>query len=150
MLGFLVPLYGTGLFAYYKRPDLPIARLLLVAASCWTVDLCLAGVLKGVHDQEGLVRELWPVAAVGGFIAMGALVFSALFVALFPDGRYERPYEHVAARSMLALLAVPALNVFTSATVDVAPEAVSRHETPNPLRVGWLSGLDDFVDGWPI
>ena len=147
MLGFLVPLYGTGLFAYYKRPDLPIARLLLVAASCWTVDLSLAGVLDGIHDKEGLVREVWPVAAVGGFIAMGALVFSALFVALFPDGRYERPYEHVAARSMLALLAVPALNVFTSATVDVAPEAVSRHETPNPLRVGWLSGLDDFVDG---
>jgi signal transduction histidine kinase len=147
VLGFLVPLYGTALFAYYKRPDLPIARLLLVAASCWTVNLSLAGVLDGIHDQEGLVSELWPVALIGGLVEMGALVFSALFMALFPAGRYERPYERVAARVMLALLAVPALDAFTSPTADVAPEASGAHETSNPLQIGGLSGLDDLVDG---
>jgi signal transduction histidine kinase len=147
VLGFLVPLYGTGLFAYYKRPDLPITRLLFVAASCWTVNLSAAGVLEGIHDREGVVSELWPVVLIGGFIEMGALIFSALFVGLFPHGRYERPHERVAATAMLALLAVPALDVFTSATWDVAPEASGSHETSNPLQIGALSGLDDFVDG---
>jgi hypothetical protein len=146
VLGFLVPLYGTGLFAYYKRPDLQIARLLLVAASCWTVDLSIAGIADGVHDQEGLVSELWPVGLLAGFTSMAALVFSALFVALFPDGRYDRPYERVAARAMLALLTVPGLDVFTSETVDVVPEAGGRDEVSNPLYLRGLSGLDDVVD----
>ena len=146
VLAFLVPLYGTALFAYLMRPDLPIARLLLVAASCWTVNLSMAGVLDGIHEQEGLVSELWPVVLLGGFTEMGALVFSALFVALFPDGVYGRPYERFAARSMLTLLAVPALAVVTTPTVDVAPEAAGRHEVSNPLQVGGLSGLDGAVD----
>jgi signal transduction histidine kinase len=145
VVAFLVPLYGTGLFAYLKRPDLPIARLLFVAASCWTVNLSGAGVLDGIHEQDGVVSELWPVALVGGFTHMGALVFSALFVALFPDGAYGRPYERYAAGGMLALLAVPALAVVTTPTVDVAPEAAGR-EVSNPLQVGSLSGLDGAVD----
>ena len=147
VLGFLVPLYGTGLFAFYRRPDLPIARLLLVAASCWTVDLSIAGVADGVYDQEGLVSELWAVGLLAGFTSIAAVVFSALFVALFPDGRYERPYERVASWAMLALFAVPALDVFTSATVDVVPEAGDPDEVSNPLHLGGLSGLDDLVDG---
>ena len=146
VLAFLVPLYGTGVFAYYKRPDLPIARLLVVAASCWTVDLSMTGVLDGIHEQEGFVSELWPLGLLGGFVVMGALVFSALFVALFPSGVYERPYERVAGRAMLALLAVPALDVLTSPTVDLGPDASGVHETSNPLQVGGLSGLDGLVD----
>ena len=146
VLAFLVPLYGTGLFAYFKRPDLPIARLLFVAASCWTVTLSGAGVLEEIHDQQGLVSELWPVVLLGGFSQMGALVFSALFVALFPDGVYGRPYERVAARAMLALLAVPVVAVVTSTTVDVAPEASGNTEVSNPLQVGSLSGQGGAVE----
>jgi signal transduction histidine kinase len=146
VLAFLLPLYGIGLFAYLKRADLPIARLLFVAASCWTVNLAGAGVLDGIYEQEGVVSELWPVVLLGGFSQMGALVFSALFVALFPDGVYGRPYERVAARAMLALLAVPAIAVVTSPMADVAPEADGSHEVSNPLEVGWLSGLDEVVD----
>jgi signal transduction histidine kinase len=146
VLGFLIPLYGIGLFAYLKRPDLPIAGLLLVAASCWTVDLSMEGVLGEIHDHKGLVTGLWPLGLVAGLTGMAALVFSALFVALFPDGVYGRRYEAVAARAMLALLAVPVLNVFTSPTVDLAPEAGGDHVTSNPLHAGGLSGLNDLVD----
>jgi signal transduction histidine kinase len=144
---FLVPLYATGLFAFLKRPDLPIARLLLVAASMWTVSLSLGGLMDGVYEHEGLVRGLWPVAALAAWAGMGALVFSAAFVALFPDGVYGRRYERVAVTAMLALLVVPVLDLFTSSKLDLAPEAGSgRHEISNPLEISGLSALDDLVD----
>ena len=148
----LVPLIGWGgqinlaPLAYAKRPDLPIARLLLVAASCWTVDLSIAGVADSVYDREGLVDGLWPVGLLAGFTSMAALVSSALFVALFPDGVPAKRYERVAARAMLALLAVPFLDVLTSPRVEVAPEAGGSNEVSNPLHAGLPSGLDDVVD----
>jgi signal transduction histidine kinase len=147
-LGFILSLYATGLFAFVKRPDLPIARLLFVAACCWTVLLCLTGLLEGIHEREGLVRGVWPLAVLASLANMAAIVFSAVFVALFPDGRYGRRYERVAVGAMLGLLVVAALDLFTSPRLELVPDSVSgRRDIANPLEVGGLSALDDLVDG---
>jgi signal transduction histidine kinase len=146
-LAFMVPLYATGVFAFLKRPDLPIARLLLVAACCWTVSLSVAGLLDGIHEEEGLVEGVWPLAVLASLANLAAPVLSAVFVALFPDGRYGRRYERVAVGAMLAMLAIAALDLFTSARLDLASDSVSgRREIENPLEIGGLSALNAPVD----
>lgn len=146
-LGFLVPLYGVGVFAYLKRPDLPITGLLLLAGSLWTVNLCVGALMEEVYDREGLISGLWPLAAPAALVQMGALVFSAAAVGLFPDGLYGARYERWTARAMLALVPIGALDIVTSPTVDLAPEAASgRSETSNRLEIEALSPLDGPVD----
>jgi signal transduction histidine kinase len=144
-LAFVVPLYATGVFALAKRPDLPIARLLLVAACLWTIALALGGVLDGVHDQEGRVRALWPLAALVAAGDTAAIVLSAVFVALFPTGTAERRFERWAVGAMLGLMLVAVLDLFTSDTLELAPEGGA--EISNPLEVGALASLDGAVDG---
>jgi hypothetical protein len=67
VLGFVLPLYATGLFAYWKRPDLPVARLLLAVGAMWMVTQGTQGLLEGIYQQEGRISELWPVAMLGRF-----------------------------------------------------------------------------------
>jgi hypothetical protein len=144
-LAFVVPLYATGVFAFLKAPDLPIARLLLVAACLWTIGLALGGVLEGVYDQEGRVRELWPLAALVGAGETAAIVLSAAFVALFPTGTAERRFERWAVAAMLGLIAVAVLDLFTSPTLELKPD--DGGEISNPIEVGALSSLNGTVDG---
>jgi signal transduction histidine kinase len=141
--GFLVPLYATGLYAFWRRPDLPVARLLLTAGCLWAIfasgDFLLRAVLENDPDTPGL----W--LANLALLSAGCASFSIALtlLALFPDGRYRRAYERRLVRAAWVLpVAVPLLAALTSPSFHVAYDT-GTPEIANPGAVSDLEGLAD-------
>lgn len=134
--GFLVPFAATGLYAFWRRPDLPVARLLLTAGSLWALfasgDLLLRAVLERDPDRQGL----WIANLV--LIGVGCAAFSVALtlLALFPDGRYQRAYERRLIRAVWGLqVVVPVLAALLTPRFHVAYDG-STPEISNPAAVG--------------
>lgn len=133
--GFLVPFAATGLYAFWRRPDLPVARLLLTASSLWALfasgDLVLRAVLEQDPDRQGL----WIANLV--LIGVGCAAFSVALtlLALFPDGRYQRAYERRLIRAVWGLqVVVPVLAALLTPRFHVAYDG-STPEISNPVAV---------------
>lgn len=133
--GFLVPFAATGLYAFWRRPDLPVARLLLAAGSLWALfasgDLILRAVLEQDPDRQGF----WIANLV--LIGVGCAAFSVALtlLALFPDGRYQRAYERRLIRAVWGLqVVVPVLAALLSPRFHVAYDG-STPEISNPVAV---------------
>jgi signal transduction histidine kinase len=139
--GFLIPLYATGCFAFWRRPDLSIARLLLATSSAWVLfsggDLLLRALLDQGHDSG-----LWAanLALIGTGCA--SFVFTLGLLGLFPDGRYHRAYERRMVRAAAAIaVAVPVLAAITSPDLRIAFDS-STPSVSNPIALSGLEGLE--------
>jgi signal transduction histidine kinase len=140
--GFLVPFAATGLYAFWRRPDLPVARLLLAASSLWALfasgDLLLRAVLEQDPDTPGL----WIANLVLLSAGCAAFAVALTLLALFPDGRYQRGYERWLIRPVWALpIVVPLLAALLTPTFHLAYDR-STPEIANPAAIVGLKGLE--------
>jgi signal transduction histidine kinase len=143
-LGFVAPLYATGLFALIRRPDLPIARLLSATGSAWALFSYGENLLRAVVDAHPGATGLWLPALflVSALSATFALTFTLL--ALFPDGRWHGARERWAVWACWAVaLAVPVLVLLADTRIGHTFLDVES-SIANPLAI--LPGVDNLPE----
>jgi signal transduction histidine kinase len=139
--GFLIPLYATGCFAFWRRPDLSVARLLLAASSAWVLfsvgDLLLRALLEQGHDDG-----VWAANLALTGIGCASFVFTLGLLGLFPDGRYHAAHERRFVRAAVAVaVAVPLLAALTVPDSHIAFDS-STPSVSNPIALSGLEGLE--------
>ena len=143
--GFLIPLYATGCFAFWRRPDLEVARLLLAASSAWVLfsggDLLLRALLDQGHESG-----LWAADLTLIGVGCAAFVFTLGLLGLFPDGRYHRRYErHVVRVATAVAVVVPGLAAITNPDLHVAFDSAAP-SVSNPIAISSLDGLEELPE----
>jgi len=133
---------GTVLFA--AQPLSPVARGLLAFAG-----LEAAGNVIGTAYSAHLVKEStpawgWPVILLLQGIAFATSIVIFMVCALFPDGKYQRPYERrmaVILRAAVPLLVV--MQLIGSARLTYSSSYVWQNSVSvgNPVAVPALAGL---------
>jgi hypothetical protein len=134
-LGFVAPLYATGVFALLRRPDLPIARLLAATGSVWALFSYGENLLREVVDSHPGATGLWLPALilVSALSATFALTFTLL--ALFPDGRRHGAGERRAVWGCWAIaLTVPLLVTLADRPGGGAVQPAAGWRRPNRRR----------------
>jgi signal transduction histidine kinase len=145
-LGFVAPLYATGVFALIRRPDLPIARLLAATGSVWALFSYGENVLRAVVDAHPGAAGLWLPALilVAALSATFALTFTLL--ALFPDGRWHGARERRVVWGCWAVaLAVPLLVMLADSRLGRTYLDVDS-DIANPLAIPPLRAVDDLPE----
>jgi signal transduction histidine kinase len=146
-VGFLLPFYATGLYGFWRRSDLSIARLLLATASTWALFANGDVLLRAVLEQGNPPAGVWlaNLALLGAGCVAFVLTLSLL--ALFPDGRFHRAYERRLILPLWCLpVVVPLLAALTSPSLHVANDS-STPTVHNPLAIeGALGGLEDLPE----
>jgi signal transduction histidine kinase len=144
--GFLVPFYATGLYAFWRRPDLPVARLLLAAGSLWALfsptDFLLRAILTDHPDASGL----WAANLVLVAAACSAFAVTMTMLALFPDGRYRMPHERWLIRPVWLLpVVIPVLAALATPRFPLVYDS-NTPEMENPLAIPGLEGLGNVPE----
>jgi signal transduction histidine kinase len=140
--GFLLPLYATGLFAFWRRPDLPVARLLLTTASAWVLFSSGDILLRASLEQDGPASGLWLANLTLLGVGCASFALTLALLALFPDGRFHRAYERRLILPPWVLpVAVPLLAALTSPSLHVAYDSATP-TVDNPLAISGLQGLE--------
>jgi signal transduction histidine kinase len=132
------PVYGTGVFAYLKRPDHPTTRRLLITGSFWAFTIWPEYFVVSLHGQSGAAVPIALGMLVLRTSTLISVVAGAALFGLFPDGRYERRFERRALRGLWALLVVPVLGL-ASAPTTTYPEYDVLGEIANPFGLTILS-----------
>lgn len=147
LLALLAPLYVLGVFAYARRADLPIARLMVLVGGLWAAHSGLSHALYGYLLAGGDPAPLWPLAGLAGALTLaGQAAVLTLFI-LFPDGRARWRYER-AFVLVVWLSAVLALVGFVLAAPKLQVNVeYETFEVANPLAVAALADLES-VAGW--
>jgi hypothetical protein len=102
----LLPVYGTGLFLFSRRPDQHAARFLLAMGSAMAVATALGALATHVYRAMPGTRWLWMVSyAEYHFDLAGPAAMGTLF-ALFPDGVSRRRYERRVVRGFWTVVVV--------------------------------------------
>jgi signal transduction histidine kinase len=144
--GFLVPFYATGLYAFWRRPDLPVARLLLTAGSLWGIFASGDFLLRAVLEQDPDAPGLW--LANLALICAGCASFAVALtlLALFPDGRYRRAYERRLIRPVWVLpVALPLLAALMTPGFHLAYDT-GTPEIANPVAISSREDLEDLPE----
>lgn len=144
--GFLIPLYATGLFAFWRRPDLPVARLLLTTGSAWALFASGDLLMRAILEQDATEPGLWlaNLALLG--VGCTSFVLTLALLALFPDGRFQRAYEHRLIRPLWLLpIAVPLLAALTSPSLHVSYDSATPR-VANPLAISGLESLEGLPE----
>jgi len=139
----VVAYLATGTVVFAMRPLNPVARRLLVFAG-----LAAAGYLLGTAYSAYLVKHGTPGWGWLAILAMQVINFAwfvAIFMvcALFPDGKYQRPYEQRMTAVLVAAVPVlTAMQLAGSARLEegsfVWQDIVSAR---NPVAAPALAGL---------
>jgi signal transduction histidine kinase len=144
--GFLFPFYATGLYAFWRRPDLPVARLLLTAGCLWGIFASGDYLLRGVLERDPDTPGLW--LANLALISTGCASFAVALtlLALFPDGRYRRAYERRLIRPLWVLpVAVPLLAALLTPRFHLAYDT-GTPEMANPLGTSSREGVENLPE----
>ncbi|TDO33273.1 histidine kinase-like protein [Kribbella sp. VKM Ac-2527] len=145
--GFLVPFAATGLYAFWRRPDLPVARLLLTAGSLWALFASGDFLLRAVLEQDPDAPGLWIANLVLLGVGCACFAVALTLLALFPDGRYQRAYERRFIRPLWSLpVAVPLLAALLTPRFHLAYDR-STPEIPNPAAILDGVGLEKVPEG---
>jgi signal transduction histidine kinase len=138
---------GTGLawyvaaaLAYMARPANRAAWLFLVMATVLAIGKAIGAAVSLVAVTNPEVAHAW--AAVVLVDASGWAVLSAgvSVFAIFPDGRYQRPYERWVVRGVpVAFLPVMLLQLLESQRVDTSQFGWIPLDAASPI---YLGGLD--------
>ena len=141
---FLFPLYAVGVFARVKRPDLPISRLLVAAASLAPLAGGVDAFLVGLSEEPDPPSWLWALAFLALVAAGAALGAVGTLFALFPDGRAHRRYERVVVGIVWTLVAlVPPLMLASDPALTAGED---ESAVSNPVAVSSLEGLSSALD----
>ena len=139
----IVPTYLIAAFLYWRRPQHPVARRLLVFGASPMIALALGEVLSVLMLSIGPRDWYWLIAAANEVAELGGVAGGVALVAVFPDGFYQRRYETwvvsaVAAQVVLVpvllLLSLPAVQ-YDAFMVWAKPVITSPIYTP---ALGWL------------
>jgi signal transduction histidine kinase len=145
-LGFVAPLYATGVFALIRRPDLPIARLLAATGSVWALFSYGENVLRAVVDAHPGAAGLWLPALILVAALSATFALSFTLLALFPDGRWHGARERRVVWSCWAVaLAVPLLVMLADPRIGRTYLDVDS-DIANPLVISPLRGIDDLPE----
>lgn len=147
----VVPAVVIGTWVAFKRPDHPQARRMLVAASGWSVNLAVAGLLRAADGDGGPGPWLWWANLSMQLTGVASAIALTLALASFPDGTVERPWQRWMLRAVWAHLAVPPLLLLTGPAVaepymlepylvDLTPQVTS------PFAVPWLRWLAEPLE----
>lgn len=142
--GFILPFCATGLYAFWRRPDLPIARLLLTAGSLWAL-FASGDLLRAVLDQNPGASGLWVANLLLLGVGCAAFAIALTLLALFPDGRYQRAYERRLIRPVWGLpIAVPILAALLTPRFHLAYDR-STPEITNPAAIAAAEALPEIL-----
>jgi len=143
-----LPFYAAAAFAFWKRPDHVAARRLLLAASLLGLTPALGNLISVVYLTRGAFPWLWLANTLDK--AVGIAFFAAVLAlfAVFPDGRYQRPYERWIVRAWIALVpTVPVLELFSHARLCFNHWMVwADPSLANPFYVPALSALNPVLE----
>ena len=134
----------TGTLVFAAQPRNPVARWLLVFAG-----LDAAGNAIGSAYSAYLVKEIAPAWGWPVILALQATDFATFVVifmvcALFPDGKYQRPYERrMAVIWGAAVLLLILMQLFGSARLQYTGNFIWANSVSarNPVAVPALAGL---------
>jgi signal transduction histidine kinase len=144
-LSAVLPVYALGLFVTVRRPDHLQARSLMLLGSSMCVGVAFESLLGQVYSSRAPGPEFWTINLAYGLTSAVTVVASARLLALFPDGDAERGWIGATVRSLWLFLAVPAVQLLTSADVPVDPYLPVRPQLDSPFSVPWLHALDPGV-----
>ena len=136
---------GTALFVaaaalvHHRRPQLPLARWLAVAAGLVGLVQALDGVLIQYATILAPSRAALLVFTYQSVSVLGGIALVHL-IGLFPDGGPEHPAERRVLRALWWLLPVPVLALFATSTL-VLPAHHQLAPIPNPYQLAWLAWL---------
>lgn len=143
-----LPLYAAGLFAFFRAPQHPIARRLLILGAVFSMADFFEGLLGRLYVSRGVFTAMWLVNLAYQATTVLMLIFTARLFALFPEGRYRARYERVALRVLWVYLLVPLLLLLARPTLLLPDEVFSSLRPPiapphvrSPIAVSWLSVL---------
>jgi signal transduction histidine kinase len=141
--------YVVGAFLYFKRPEHPVARRLLLAGTCSIVGATIGQLVSVAQVTSGPQRWFWLAFALGAAAQTGFLVGLLTVFAVFPDGRYQRGYERWTVRAVATLpVLIPVLQLLSLSKLPVnpfyfwaAPTISSPLYTPSLGVLGGLAGI---------
>ncbi len=134
LLAVLLPLYAAGVFAYWKRPDLPISRLLLSVGTLWALSSVADALLSATDERGGEEPWLWVIGIVSLLLLAASLAATATLFAFFPDGRAHGDYERWIVAAIWAWCLLVPLGVLLSSNSLPPADGVE-----NPLAVPALA-----------
>lgn len=145
VLAGVLPIYAASVFAFWRRPQHPAVRCLLVAASLLALSTFFEYLLRS--GQVVGTTMLWPLDAAYLLTETGASLAGVGFFALFPVGRPERRYERLIVRTAVTLaLLVPALVLVARPELTVNPFSFSDFPpVDNPTYVPALAPIGGLV-----
>jgi ABC-type Fe3+ transport system permease subunit len=142
-----IPLYLAGAFAFWKRPDHLAARRLLMLGSILVAFTAVGNLISVTHLVHGPFPWFW---AANTFDQMLGTAFSAALIgllAVFPTGRYERPYERWMVWLWVCLIPVsPVLGLFAHRILYVNHWIVwANPHVSSPVYVPALAWLAPYL-----
>jgi signal transduction histidine kinase len=138
-----LPFYAAGVFAFWRRPDHPAARRLLVVASLLGLYTAAGDLISVLYLARGFFPGLWLANTVDKAIGIAISTAVLGLFAVFPDGRYQRAYERWIVRIWAALIpTVPVLELVSHPNLYFNHWIVWSDPTlPNPFYVPALAVL---------
>lgn len=89
----IAPFFLITAFTFWRRPQHPVARRLLVLGTCPTIALGLGEILSVLWLAAGPKPWYWLLAVAGQVAELGGVAGGIALAAVFPDGVYGRRYE---------------------------------------------------------
>ena len=143
----MLTFYLIGAFLFSRRPDHPVARRLLLAGTCAIVSTTIGQLVSVADVTVGPQPWFWLAFALGQVAQVGFLASLVAVFAVYPNGRYQRPYERWTVRAVATLaLLIPALQLLALSELPVNPFFFWAAPTiSSPLHIGSLSLLSGLV-----
>jgi signal transduction histidine kinase len=142
----LLVLFGTGVYAWWRRPEHPAAWRLLLAGSVLSVAVGLSLLLDLATPGVGRAKA-WVIAgAVTTAANLGLAALIDLFCG-FPDGRYPGAWTRIVGVGSYILAAGSAVLTMLHPNLPVPFSTLDPPlSVPTPLH----GGVVDVVASWPI
>ena len=146
----IAPFFVIAAFLLWRRPGHPVARRMHAVGVCASLALALGEVLSVLSLVGGTRPWYWVLAAGGTAAELGGVAAAIGLLAVFPDGAYQRPYEHWVVVLLLVQVALlPALLLISQPTVAFDPYMVwARPSIASPLYSPALAWLGPAVGAY--
>jgi hypothetical protein len=139
----IVPTFLVAAFLYWRRPNHPVARRLLVFGASPMIALALGELLSILWLSSGPRGWYWLIAAANQVAELGGVAGGVALVAVFPDGFYQRRYERWVVYALAAqVVLIPVLLLLSLPTVLYDPFMVwAKPVIVSPIYTHAVGGL---------
>ena len=146
----IAPFFLITAFTFWRRPEHPVARRLLVLGACSLVALGLGEILSVLWVATGPKPWYWLLVIAVQVAELGGVAGGIALATVFPDGAYSHGYERWIVFVVVAqAVALPTLLLLCAPTLAYDPFMVWAKPTIlSPLYVPALAWLGPPATGF--